>query len=250
MLAVSAAASAGLLLTPVTVAAPGKRQVVVWSEGSVPKDPEAGKVYPHDINAAVAEGLQPLKGWTIIPATLSDPDQGLGNERLQATDVLIWWGHKFHDNVKDELVERIYRRVHDEGMGFIGLHSTHFAKPFKRLMGTACSWREYEDDGTSVEITVKAPEHPIARGVKDFALSRIERYGEPFAVPAPETVVFEGRYTKPDGQTEAARMGLAWTVGQGRVFYFTPGHETFPDFFNPVVRQILRNAVAWAAPAK
>jgi trehalose utilization protein len=135
-------------------------------------------------------------------------------------------------------------------MGFISTHSSHFAKPYRKLMGTACSWGEYQADGTSVKIIVKEPDHPIAKGVKDFSLPRIERYGEPFKVPTPEAVPLDGIYTRPDGKTQPGRMGLCWTVGKGKVFYFTPGHETYNDYFRPEVRQIFRNAVQWAAPAK
>jgi trehalose utilization protein len=117
-------------------------------------------------------------------------------------------------------------------------------------MGTACSWREYKADGTSVEVIVADPAHPICRGVKNFKLPKIERYGEPFAVPTPEAVPLDGIYTKPDGSKEPGRMGLCWTVGKGKVFYFTPGHETYDDYYRPEVRQILRNAVEWAAPSR
>ena len=233
----------GLLFQLNTFAAAGKRRVVVWSEGTAPAD-----MYPKDINGAIAEGLKKtLPDWDVVTAGLADPDQGINEERLKSTDVLMWWGHKKHKDVKDDLVERIYKRVHDEGMGFISLHSSHFAKPYKRIMGTACTWREYKADGTSVKISVKSPNHPIAQGVKAFDLPKIERYGEPFAVPEPEAVVFEGVYTKPDGSTEPGRMGLCWTIGKGRVFYFTPGHETYDDFFRPEVSQIMKNAVVWAA---
>jgi trehalose utilization protein len=250
MIRLGAATVAGLALAPHLVAAPGNRRVVVWSEGTANVDAGSKKVYPNDINAAVAEGLKPLEGWEIITATLKDPDQGVSDELLKSTDVLIWWGHKKHDDVKGELVNMINARVREEGMGFIALHSSHFARPYKKLMGTECSWREYEADGTSVQIIVKEPNHPIVKGVKDFSLPKIERYGEPFKVPTPEAAPLEGIYTKPNGQTEPGRMGLCWTVGKGRVFYFTPGHETYNDFFRPEVRQILRNAVEWAAPAK
>lgn len=239
-------ASASLAFVARGLAAEPKRRVVVWAEGTAPDD----KVYPADVNTAIAEGLKPLSGWEAIVAGLRDPDQGVSEERLNGTDVLIWWGHKRHGEVKDELVQRIVRRVKEEGMGFISIHSSHFAKPYKALMGTACSWREYKADGTSARVIVKLPDHPIARGVKDFDLPKIERYGEPFAVPEPEAVVLDGVYTKPNGEKEPGRMGLCWTVGKGRVFYFTPGHETYDDFFRPEVRQILRNAVEWAAPKR
>ncbi len=243
MLGLSAAAVGTLLLPSALHAATGQRRVVIWTEGTAPKD-----TYPHDISGAIAEGFKSLEGWEVITASLNDPDQGLNDERLNATDVLMWWGHQKHGDVKNGLVDRIERRVKQDGMGFIALHSSHFAKPYKRLMGTRCSWREYQADGTSVKIIIKEPNHPIVQGVKDFELPKIERYGEPFAVPEPEAVPLDGIYTKPNGQTQTGRMGLCWTVGKGRVFYFTPGHETYNDFFRPEVRQIMRNAVAWAAP--
>ncbi|MCX8108667.1 MAG: ThuA domain-containing protein [Verrucomicrobiae bacterium] len=238
-------ATTGCLLSPYLIAAQGKRIVVVWSEGTAPKD-----LYPNDINAAIAEGLKTLNGWEIRVAHIDQPDQGLPDNLLNAADVLIWWGHKRHGEVKNELVDKIERRVKQEGMGFISVHSSHFAKPYRRLMGTPCSWREYKTDGTSVRIIVKLPDHPIAKGVKDFELPKIERYGEPFRVPEPEAVVLDGIYKKPDGQEEPGRMGMCWTVGKGRVFYFTPGHETYDDFYRPEVRLIMRNAVEWAAPKK
>ena len=246
LLGVGAVAAAGLALDARLLAAAPRRRVLVWSEGTAPAD----KVYPKDVNQAMADGLQDLEGWDVVVASLNDPEQGLSEARLASTDVLIWWGHKRHGDVKDALVERIVRRVKDQGMGFLSIHSSHFAKPYKKLMGTACSWREYKADGTSARVIVKAPDHPIAKGVKDFDLPKIERYGEPFQVPAPETVVFDGVYTKPNGEKEPGRMGLCWTVGKGKVFYFTPGHETYDDFYRPEVRQILRNAVEWAAPKR
>jgi trehalose utilization protein len=196
--------AAGLLASfgPASLfAADGKRKVVVWSEGTANVDEASKKVYPKDINTAIAEGLKPLedKGWQVLTATLDAPDQGLSDALLNSTDVLIWWGHKRHGDVKEELVRKIEKRVKEDGMGFIATHSSHFAKPYKRLMGTACSWKEYVCDGTSVEITVKEPLHPICAGVKDFKLPLIERYGEPFAVPTPEAVPLDGMYTKPDG---------------------------------------------------
>jgi trehalose utilization protein len=237
-----------------TLSAAGSRsrRVVVWSEGTANVDPESKKVYPQDINTAIAEGLKPLEaqGWEIVKASLNDPDQGLSDERLNSTEVLIWWGHKKHGEVKDDLVAKIDRRVRDGKMGFIGTHSCHFAKPFKKLMGTACSWREYVADGTSAEIIVKTPDHPICKGVQSFKLKAIERYGEPFKVPTPDAVPFEGIYLKPDGTKENARMGLCWTIDKGRVFYFTPGHETYNDYYQPEVRRIFVNAVPWAAPGQ
>lgn len=249
-LALATAATAAVLIQPRLFAAAGSRKVVVWSEGTANVDKGSKEVYPHDINTAIADGLKPLeaKGWKIVKASLNDPDQGISEELLQSTDVLIWWGHKKHGEVKDQLVARIEKRVKEQGMGFIATHSSHFAKPYKRLMGTPCSWSEYVCDGTSVEVIVKEPSHPICQGVSSFKLPLIERYGEPYKVPTPEAVPLDGIYTKPDGSQAPGRMGLCWTVGKGKVFYFTPGHETYDDYFRPEVRRIFINAVEWAAP--
>jgi len=246
------AVTAGAIFTNNLFAAEAKRKVVVWSEGTANVDPGSKKVYPNDINAAIAEGLKPLEasGWEIITASLTQTNQGISDELLKSADVLIWWGHKKHGDVKDELVTKIVKRVKEEGMGFIATHSAHYAKPLKKILGTPCGWSEYKADGTSVKIIVKDPTHPIAKGVKDFSLPKIERYGNPFQVPKPESLVFDGIYTKPDGSTAPGDMGLTWTIGKGRVFYFTPGHETYNDYYLPEVRLIFRNAVEWAAPKK
>src|ERR1051326_1309989 len=118
---VAATAATGLLCTPALLAAGDKRKVVVWSEGTANVDPVSKKVYPQDINTAIAEGLAPLEasGWQVVKASLNDPDQGISDELLGSTDVLIWWGHKRHGDVKDDLVNKIAARVRDGHMGFI-----------------------------------------------------------------------------------------------------------------------------------
>ena len=152
--------------------AAGPRRVIVWSEGTAPEN-----IYPADINTAIAEGLRGLKGWEITTASLNDPDQGLSEKTLQSANVLIWWGHMRHGDVKDELVARIVKRVKEDGMGFIGTHSAHWSKPFKALMGTSCDWKgNYFEDGSKLNVTVTAPKHPIARGISDFVVPHTERY--------------------------------------------------------------------------
>jgi trehalose utilization protein len=244
-LATAVAAAAGTLVS-VGAQPARKKRVVVWSEGTAQQE----KAYPKDINSAIADGLRPrLTDWDVVTATLSDPEQGCSEESLSKCDVLIWWGHKKHDEVTDEHVNRIVRRVKEEGMGFIGVHSAHFAKPNKRLMGTPCSWAAYENDGCKCKVLIKDPHHPITQGIKEFTLPEIERYSEPYQVPAPESVPLEGVYIYPSGKEEPTRLGLCWTIGRGRMFYFVPGHETYHDFYLDPIRQILANAVKWAARA-
>jgi trehalose utilization protein len=244
ILAAGAAAAVELLSSPPAWAAEPKRRVVVWSEKTAPKN-----VYPHDINGAVAEGLEPLaaKGWEVVTASITDPEQGVSAESLDKTGVLIWWGHKLHGKITPEHVKRIVDRVKEGGMGFIALHSSHFSKPLKALLGTNCGWKGgYVEDGSKLELIVKDKRHPIAAGIRDFSLPHTERYTEPFEIPEPESVVFDGVYTRPDGSRESARQGIVWTVGKGRVFYFQPGHETYPIFFDANIRKLMCNAVEWA----
>jgi trehalose utilization protein len=244
VLELGAVAASGLLLPKIGFAAEPKRRVLVWSEGSAPKD-----VYPKDINNVVADGLKAsLKDWEVVVGSLSDADQGVPDNILQKTDVLVWWGHLYHDKIKDALVERIVKRVKDDGMGFIPLHSGTWAKAFKKLIGASGDWKGgYYEDGSSVKLIVKDKNHPIAHGITDFVLDKTERYSEPFDAPKSE-LIFDGIYTKPDGKTERSRQGLAWTIGKGKIFYFQPGHETYPTFFDKTVQKIMHNAVLWAAP--
>jgi len=220
------------------------RCVVVWSEGTAPKE-----VYPDDINGAIVEGLKgTLEGWDVVKASLSDPEQGLPEALLKRADVLVWWGHRKHREVKAELVGRIEKRVKEDGMGFIALHSAHFAEPNIKLMGTRCSWGAYIGDSTNLKIVVKDGAHPIAKGIpNEFSLIHHERYNDPYAVPAAKSVVFEGVADLKNGGTSTSKQGFCWEVGKGRMFYFQPGHETNPIFFNETIRQIIANAVLWAA---
>lgn len=228
-------------------AAEKKPVVVVWSEGTAPKN-----VYPNDINGAIAEGLKrDLPGWEVVVAGLDQPQQGLPDELLNRADVLVWWGHQHHARVDDELVKKVVDRVKNGGMGFLSLHSSHFAKMNKALMGTPCSWGAYKGDSTRATLVVKAPDHPIAEGLpKEFSFAHGERYSEPYAAPTPETVVFDGGHTLKDGGFDPARQGMCWTIGKGRVFYFQPGHETNPVFMDENVRKIMANAAKWAAPTQ
>jgi len=238
----NATAIAAIGLRP-ALAADAKKVVVVWAEGTAPK-----KVYPDEINGAVAEGLKKdLDGWEVVVANLKDAEQGLPDELLNRCDVLIWWGHQKHNDVKNALVDKIVNRVKEDGMGFIGLHSTHFAKPNRRLMGTACSWGAYLGDSVKLNIRVKDSNHPIAKGVSDFTIDHHERYSDPYAVPKADSIVFDGVATMQNGTTETSQVGFTWKIGKGKVFYFQAGHETDPVFLDKNVQKIMANAVQWAA---
>jgi len=226
-----------------------KKTVVVWSEGTAPK-----AVFPNDINGAIAEGLKAsplMKDWDVVIANLADPDQGISDELLKKTDVLIWWGHEKHGDVKDALVDKIEKRVKEEGMGFISLHSAHFAKPNKRLMGTPCTFSAYVADNKENLMIVSMPDHPICKGVAPtFTIANDERYSDPYAVPPTNEIPLVGVQVRKDGTRELANMGFCWTIGKGRFFYLQVGHETNPIYFDPEIRKIMANAVLWAAPQK
>ncbi|ELK49327.1 trehalose utilization protein [Haloferax sp. BAB-2207] len=217
--------------------------VTVWNEYRHEKeDDEVAAVYPDGIHATIAEGLLEA-GYDVQTATLDDPEHGLTESVLDDTDVLAWWGHKAHDEVDDDIVDRVVDRVRG-GMGLLVLHSGHYSKPFKRLMGTTCSlkWRE---SGEKERVWVVEPGHPIADGLPEsFEVPRAEMYGERFDIPAPDELVFTSWF---EGG-EVFRSGCCYTRGKGRVFYFRPGHETYPIYEQAEIRTVLDNAVEWAAP--
>lgn len=218
--------------------------VTVWNEyRHEKKNEKVASVYPQGMHIAIAEGLN-IDG-NIRTVTLDEPEHGLTDDVLNGTDVLIWWGHMAHDDVQNEIVDRVYQRVL-KGMGLIVLHSGHFSKIFKKLMGTSCDlkWREADE---KERIWVVNPGHPITEGIGEYIeLPQEEMYGEHFDIPQPDELVmvswFEGG--------EVFRSGCCYTRGAGKIFYFRPGHETYPTYYNPQVRKVISNAVKWAAPVK
>jgi trehalose utilization protein len=218
-------------------------RVTVWNEYRHEKsDAEVAKIYPEGIHEAIAQHLR-AEGFTVRTATLDEPEHGLTYELLNQTDVLTWWGHLAHQEVSDEIVERVQQRVLD-GMGLIVLHSAHFSKIFKRLMGTSCNLK-WRDAGERERIWVVEPGHPIAAGLSEyFEIPQAEMYGEHFDIPAPETLVFVSWFRG----GEVFRSGCCYHRGRGTIFYFRPGHETFPIFHQPEVLRVITNAVRWAVP--
>ncbi len=218
--------------------------VTVWNENRHEKQSEeVRELYPKGIHGAIADFLMKNVDIETTTATLDEPEHGLTEDVLNTTDVLIWWGHVAHDEVDDLIVDRIYGRVL-EGMGLIVLHSGHFSKIFKKLMGTTCNlkWRVVDE---KERLWVVEPGHPIAQGLGEyFEIPKAEMYGERFDIPAPDELVFISWF---EGG-EVFRSGCCYYRGKGRVFYFRPGHETYPIFHQAEVQRVITNAVRWAAP--
>lgn len=217
-------------------------RTVVWGENIHEHTNEVvAQVYPKGMHTTIADALNADARISATTATLQEPEHGLSQARLDETDVLLWWGHKDHGAVDDDIVERVAKRVW-EGMGLIVLHSGHFSKIFKRLMGTPCAlkWREA---GERERLWVVNPGHPIADGLGDnFVIEYEEMYGEHFSVPEPLETVFISWFQG----GEVFRSGMTWRRGAGNIFYFRPGHETYPTYHQPEVHKVLQNAVCWA----
>ena len=219
-------------------------RVLVWNEYyHEKKHEEVAAIYPEGIHGEIAKFLGAEEDIVVRTATLDDENCGITKEILDETDVIIWWGHVKHKDVPDEVAEMVRDAVH-EGMGAIFLHSAHHSKPFKLLMGTSCNltWRESSD---SELLWVIDPAHPITRDIdRYFKLEGEETYGEPFTIPNPDKVLLIGNYSS----GEVFRSGCLYERVNGKIFYFQPGHETFPTFKVPEVQSIIRNAVRFVAP--
>lgn len=218
-------------------------RVTVWNEFRHERtSAEIAALYPEGIHGAIAGYLRECDGLQVVTATQEDADYGLGEELLAATDVLVYWGHIAQQEIPDEVVDRLQRRVL-EGMGLVVLHSACISRIFNRLMATSgqIKWREA---GEKCRLWTVAPGHPITAGLPEcFEIEQEEMYGEPFDIPPPDELVFISWF--PGG--EVFRSGCCFTRGQGRVFYFQPGHETHPVYRNPHVLQVIANATRWAA---
>lgn len=223
-------------------------RVTVWNEFVHERErDDVRRVYPDGLHTVIADGLRQSLGDAaeIRTATLDQPDQGLPESLLDSTDVLLWWGHAAHDRVDDALVDRVHSRTLD-GMGLLVLHSGHGSKIFRRLMGTSCMlrWREAAE---KERLWVVDPSHPILDGLgtDTIELEQTEMYGEFFDIPAPDELLmissFEGG--------EVFRSACTFRRGKGKIFYFRPGHETYPIYFHPQIRQIIAGGVRWAAPS-
>lgn len=223
-------------------------RVTIWNEFRYERErADIKAIYPDGLHVAIADGIRERLGddVAIRYAALDDPEHGVSDEVLADTDVLIWWAHGHHPDVRDEVALRVAQRVR-AGMGFIPLHSAHYAKPLKLLLGTNAhlTWR---DEGERERIWLVSPGHPISAGLSgdSFVIPVEEMYGEPFDIPTPDELVFVSWF---EGG-EVFRSGCVWKRGAGRIFFFRPGHEKFPTYFQPEVRQIIANAVRYCAPS-
>ena len=219
-------------------------RVTVWNEYRHEREHDAvAEHYPDGIHAVVADAIE-ARGHDVTTATLDEgPDHGLTEVVLDETDVLTWWGHAAHDEVRDAVAERVAQRVRHDGLGLLTMHSGHLSKPFRLLMGTPCDlkWREAAE---RERLWVVDPGHPIAEGIDDyFEVPDAEMYGEPFGVPEPDRLVFTSWFEGGD----VFRSGCCFYRGTGRIFYFRPGHEAYPVYHREEVKHVLGNAVEWLA---
>ena len=223
-----------------------KIRVTVWNEFRHERHNEKVKsVYPEGIHEAIAAHLRVQPDIEVRAATLDEPEHGLTQKVVDQTDVLIWWGHVAHHEVQDHVVDRLQKAILD-GMGLIVLHSGHYSKIFKRMMGTTCAlkWREADENE---RLWVVSPGHPIVEGIGErIDLPQEEMYGEFFDIPEPDTLVFVSWFAG----GEVFRSGCCYHRGKGKIFYFRPGHETYPTYKNPEIGRVIVNATRWAAPVK
>ena len=220
-------------------------RVTVWNEyRHEKKNPKIAAIYPEGMHAAIAKYLKQQPGLEVRTATLDEPQHGLTDDVLNSTDVLVWWGHVAHGEVQDAVVDKVAKRVLECGMGLVPLHSAHMSKPFRKLMGTGCmlKWREI---GEKERLWVVKPGHPIVQGVGEYIeIPHEEMYGERFDIPVPDELVLVSWF--PGG--EVFRSGCCFYRGRGKIFYFRPGHETFPIYYHRGVLQVIYNAAKWASP--
>lgn len=293
--AMGAAILASLFTAPIRADEPtAPLRVVVWDE----RQPEQKQVYPNFLGAAIAEHLGRQPGMVVRSFGLDDAEQGLADDVLDNCDVLIWWGHRRHHEVKAAQAEKIAQRIEKGQLSLIALHSAHWAKPFQEAMNRVtlaqadakfkaaphppaelktipapktipratdpltprvewnpnknpsvaqvylprCVFPAWRADGKPSEVRVLAPKHPIAAGLPaKFEIAQTEMYNEPFHVPTPDLVLLEEHWAV----GEHFRSGCLWKLGQGWVFYFRPGHETYPVYKDPNVLNLLTNAVRW-----
>ena len=218
-------------------------RVTVWNEFIHEKSEEiVKKHYPDGIHRYIKSFLDTEEDFEVRAVALDDPEYGLSDEVLDNTDVLIWWAHMGHHLVPDETAKKVIDRVL-MGMGIVFLHSAHYSKPMKGLLGTTCSlsWR----DGSRERLWCCNPTHPLAQGLPPhFEIPEEEMYGEQFDIPQPDELVYIGWYNT----GEVFRSVITYTRGYGKIVYIQPGHETNPTYHIPEIQQLIKNAVRFTKP--
>ena len=217
-----------------------KIRVTIWNENIHEKTLQSVRdIYPDGIHGCIKSFLDKDPQLINTAVSLDMPEQGLPDHLIDNTDVLIWWGHMAHHQVSDQLVEKLYQRV-QSGMGLIALHSAHASKLFSKLMGTdswKMTWRESNDHAL---VWVTEPNHPIAKGLGRYIdLPAEEMYSEPLFFPRPDELLFINWYSS----GEVMRSGMVFNRGCGKVFYFQPGHETYPIYHHEDIQKVITNAV-------
>jgi trehalose utilization protein len=265
-------------------------RVLVWDERQEEQKPAYGGRY---LGECLAERLTGMAGLAVRQAWRDQPHDGLCDEVLDQTDVVVWWSHRVPRGVSDETADRVVRRVMNGSLGLIVLHSAHWSKPFVHLMhertksdamvslpaemrgsvrtellndspyGKAprpgdpftpswecsegvlqitlpsCVFPSWRADGKPSLVTTLLPEHPIAAGLPEtWVIPQTEMYADPFHVPEPDAVIFREDWEA----GESFRSGCLWRVGCGGVFYFGPGHETWPIYQQQEVLTVIANA--------
>ena len=239
------------LSSPQSTYAKSKIRVLIWSERTEPVE-----VYPNGINGAFVDFLKSEKDIEAKAANLADADQGITDAVLRNTDVLVWFGHRKHKEVTAETVGLILKHVKERGMGYLPIHSSHYATAFQKILSeiaeqrgkpltdTPGKWARVKNEGRPELIHVIDPSHPITKGIKDFTIPKTENYWNPFHAPDPDVKILEGRY---ENDMQDGNDGLLYFYGKGKVFYFRPGHETYPIYFQKEVQQVLKNGIRYLA---
>jgi trehalose utilization protein len=287
-----------ILCSAVTAAESPPTRILVWDE----QQPKQKEAYDGGfLGEAIAGFLAKQPGVTVKSVSLDSPGQGLDNATLDATDVIVWWGHVRHAEVTVAHTEEVVTRVREGRLGLVPLHSAHWSRPFVRLMqeraksdalarlpeaeratakweylnhapfGTIipaggpltpfvvkendiykltlpqCVFPAYRPDGAPGHMSTLMPQHPIATGLPaKWDVPQTEMYSEPFHVPEPDAVVFEEKWDK----GEHFRSGCVWQIEKGRVFYFRPGHESYPVYRQENCLRVVLNAALWVAPSE
>jgi trehalose utilization protein len=220
-------------------------RVTIWNEYLHEVEvPAVRAIYPHGIHETLKLALsERLPGCEVTTATLRQERHGLSKALLAATDVLVWWGHKAHAEVCDAWAEKVHQAVLS-GMGLVVLHSGHFSKPFKRVLGTNCSLvARGRREGATVEHPALPPDHGgRARALRAGAGGDVRRaFRRPRARRVADAVVVPGRRGVP--------QPLHLARGHGRVVYFRPGHETYPTYHHRTCAASSRTPAAGRAAA-